>query len=162
MADGKQSGSARKGGPSATVPVRATETAAGVSRGRILVVDDVEDNRDLYATYFEHWGFETEQACDGEDALAKITKSPPDVVIMDLSMPNLDGWEATRLVKSNPRTTRVIVIVVTGTAMRGNLEAARAAGADEVCSKPCLPKELLARVEHHLAMRSRNLHRRRV
>ena len=154
MADGKQPGSAGERGPGGAVPVRATETAAGASRGRVLVVDDVEDNRDLYATYLEHWGFETDQASDGEEALAKITKAPPDVVIMDLSMPHLDGWEATRLIKSNPRTTHVIVIVVTGTATDGKLEAARAAGADDVCSKPCLPRELLVRVERHLAMRA--------
>ncbi len=121
----------------------------------MLVVDDVEDNRDLYATYLEHCGFRADQACDGEEALAKITREPPDVVIMDLSMPNLDGWEATRLVKSNPRTRHVIVIVVTGNATDGNMAAARAAGADEVCTKPCLPRDLLAHVERHLAARGR-------
>ena len=154
MADGKQSGSPRTGAD-AVVPVRGSEPEVGGARGRLLVVDDIEDNRDLYATYFEHWGFHADQACDGEEALAKIAKDPPDVVIMDLSMPNVDGWEATRLVKSNPRTTHVIVIVVTGNATEANMAAARAAGADDVCTKPCLPKELLARVERHLARRDR-------
>lgn len=116
----------------------------------MLVVDDVEDNRDLYATYFEHWGFEAEQACDGEEALAMIAKRTPDVVIMDLSMPKLDGWEATRLIKSNPRTTHVLVVVVTGNTTPANLEAARAAGADEVFAKPCLPRDLLDRVHRRL------------
>ena len=159
MADGKQPGSARQRGTEATVPVRGNVTGANTNtntkRERVLVVDDVEDNRDLYATYFEHWGFDTDQACDGEEALAKVTKEPPDVVIMDLSMPNLDGWEATRLIKSNPRTTHVIVIVVTGNSTERNMASARAAGANEVCSKPCLPKDLLARVEQHLAVRAR-------
>lgn len=135
--------------------VRASETEGTSRRPFVLVVDDVEDNRDLYATYFEHSGFRTAQATDGEEALAKIAKEPPDVVIMDLSMPNLDGWEATRLIKSNPRTRHMVVIVVTGNATDANLTAARAAGADDVCTKPCLPRVLLARVEEHLATRLR-------
>ena len=126
-----------------------------MNAGRVLVVDDVEDNRDLYATYFEHCGYRTDQASDGEDALAKIARNVPDVVVMDLSMPKLDGWEATRLIKSNPRTTHVIVIVVTGNSMEANMAAARAAGADDVFTKPCLPKDLLATVERHLASRRR-------
>ncbi|MBX3264264.1 MAG: response regulator, partial [Labilithrix sp.] len=91
--------------------------------------------------------------CDGEEALAKIAKQPPDVVIMDLSMPKLDGWEATRLIKSNPRTTHVLVVVVTGNTTPANLEAARAAGADEVCAKPCLPRDLLDCVRRRLDTR---------
>ena len=154
MADGKQPGTPRAG-LDAVQPVRASEPDASGERGRVLVVDDVEDNRDLYATYLEHCGFRADQACDGEEALAKITREPPDVVIMDLSMPNLDGWEATRLVKSNPRTRHVIVIVVTGNATDGNMAAARAAGADEVCTKPSMPRALRAHVERHLAARGR-------
>ena len=123
----------------------------------MLVVDDVEDNRDLYATYFEHSGFRAQEACDGEEALALIAQDVPDVVIMDLAMPTLDGWEATRLIKTNPRTANVIVIVVTGTASHDNLERARAAGANEVCMKPCLPRELLEVVVRLLDERERRL-----
>ncbi|MDF2693569.1 MAG: response regulator [Labilithrix sp.] len=122
---------------------------------RVLVVDDVEDNRDLYATYFEHLGFLAEQACDGEEALAKIAESIPDVVIMDLSMPRLDGWEATRMIKADPRTRQVVVVVVTGNTTSANLEAAHAAGADEVCAKPCIPRDLLAVVRRRLEARRR-------
>lgn len=121
----------------------------------VLVVDDVEDNRELYATFFEYAGYRVDQAADGEEALSKIARDQPDVVLMDLSMPTLDGWEATRLIKSNPRTNAIIVLVVTGFAMRNDLDRARAAGADDVCTKPCLPKDLVARVESLLARRAR-------
>lgn len=152
MLDGKPRAARRDQG-AAGASARETGSRRRVEPRSVLVVDDVEDNRDLYATYFEHWGFDAEQACDGEEALAKIAKQPPDVVIMDLSMPKLDGWEATRLIKSNPRTTHVLVVVVTGNTTPANLEAARAAGADEVCAKPCLPRDLLDCVRRRLDTR---------
>ena len=116
-------------------------------RPRVVVVDDVEDNRDVYAVYFEHAGFEVAQACNGEEALASVARQKPDAVVMDLSMPGLDGWETTRLIKSNPRTKDVVVIVVTGLATVDDTQRARAAGADEVCTKPCLPDALLAKLK---------------
>lgn len=131
------------------------EAADGERRPFVLVVDDVEDNRELYATFFRYAGYRVDQASDGEQALSKIAHDPPDLVIMDLSMPNLDGWEATRLIKSNPRTKAIFVLVVTGFAMRRDLERALAAGADEVCTKPCLPKDLVARVDALLARGTR-------
>ncbi len=151
MADGKQPAPPGEHGREADAVVRGIGTLA--KRGRVLVVDDMEDNRDLYATFLEHCGFETDQAVNGEDALAKITEEPPDVVVMDLAMPKLDGWQATRLVKANPNTAHVIVIVVTGNATESNISAAHAAGADAVCRKPCLPKDLLATIEKHLKVR---------
>jgi CheY-like chemotaxis protein len=134
--------------------VRTSDAPGGPS---VLVVDDVEDNRDLYATYFEHSGFRASEARDGEEALAIIAQDMPDVVIMDLAMPRLDGWEATRLIKSNPRTAQIIVIVVTGTASNENLERARAAGANEVCTKPCLPRDLMGIVRTLLDERERRI-----
>jgi CheY-like chemotaxis protein len=111
-----------------------------------LIADDVEDNRDLYATYFESSGFDVYRASDGEEVLACIARRKPDVVVLDLSMPNIDGWEATRLIKANAQTRDVLVVVVTGRATHDDLTRARAVGADEVLTKPCLPQELLARV----------------
>lgn len=113
---------------------------------RVVVVDDVDDNRDVYAVYFEHAGFEVEEASNGEEVLTCVARRKPDVVIMDLFMPGVDGWEATRLIKSNPRTKSVVVIVVTGHATIDDIQRARAAGADDVCAKPCLPDALLAKV----------------
>jgi two-component system, cell cycle response regulator DivK len=139
--------------PAHVTEVRETERgAADAERSPfVLVVDDVEDNRELYATFFTYAGYRAEQASDGEEALSKIARERPDVVLMDLSMPNVDGWEATRLIKSNPRTKGIIVVVVTGFATRDDLDRARAAGADDVCTKPCLPKDLVARVAKLLA-----------
>ncbi|HVH46937.1 MAG TPA: response regulator [Labilithrix sp.] len=164
MADGKRAPARRSSGQQESHRVRvngasaSTEKSGSVAKAetlRVLVVDDVEDNRDLYATYFEHWGFIADQACDGEEALAKIAKRAPDVVIIDLTMPNMDGWEATRLIKSNPRTAHVIVVVVTAAASTTHLDRARAAGADEICMKPCLPKALLEIVQARLSRRQR-------
>jgi CheY-like chemotaxis protein len=128
-----------------------SERATDVRRRRVvLIVDDFEDNREMYASYFEAMGYRVVQASDGEEALNVIAREPPDVVVMDLSMPRLDGWEATRLIKSNPRTAKIIVVVVTGFSTRNDLARARAAGANEVCTKPCTPSELLSKVEAHL------------
>jgi len=109
---------------------------------KILVVDDVEDTRLLYSSYLTYAGLSVQEAGDGEEALAILAKSPPDLVVMDLAMPRLDGWESTRRIKSDPRTKDVGVIVVTSNAMADQLASARAAGADEVLTKPCLPEVL--------------------
>jgi len=104
--------------------------------------------------YFEAMGYRVAQATDGEEALSIVARDPPDAIVMDLSMPRLDGWEATRLVKSNPRTKHVVVLVVTGFATRTDIDRARAAGADEVFTKPCTPKDLFAEVERLLSRRA--------
>jgi two-component system, cell cycle response regulator DivK len=111
--------------------------------------------RELYASYFSFVGYRVDQAADGEEALSKVARDPPDLVLMDLSMPRLDGWEATRLLKSNPRTKGIAILILTGFAMRTDLERARAAGADDTLTKPALPKDVLDRVES-LIKRSKN------
>lgn len=114
---------------------------------RILIVDDLADNRELYATYFQLEGFDVDLACDGEDALRKVDAVMPDVIVMDLSMPVLDGWEATRRLKANPRTGHIPIVVVTAIHEELELARAKAAGANVICRKPCLPSELGARVD---------------
>lgn len=105
----------------------------------ILLVDDAEDNRALYAEYFAHQHWRVVQAVDGEHALLKVASLMPDVVVMDLAMPVVDGWEATRNIKAHPRTKHIPVICITGHASAENLERARDAGADAVLVKPCPP-----------------------
>jgi two-component system cell cycle response regulator len=83
---------------------------------RILVVDDFADARDLLSTYLASRGFETEEAVDGEDAIARALERPPDVILMDIAMPKMDGVEATERLKADPRTAHVPVIAVTGQA----------------------------------------------
>lgn len=108
----------------------------------VLVVDDVEDNRNIYATYLTHQGFHVEQAVDGEDALAKIAAAKPDVIVMDLTMPVLDGWEATRRIKADAATNDIVVIALTGHVYGESLRRAEEAGADAVLTKPCTPEAL--------------------
>jgi two-component system, cell cycle response regulator DivK len=113
---------------------------------RVLVVDDVEDNREIYVASFRHAGFDVEEAVDGSQALDIVKRWRPDAVIMDLAMPKLDGWSATRMIKTSSRAKKPVVIVVTGHVTTGDLDRARATGADEICSKPCLPQDLIAKV----------------
>ena len=110
---------------------------------RVLVADDFADTRELYASTFADAGYEVEQAENGQEALDAIARHRPAAVVMDLSMPVLDGWEATKRIKTDPTTRDVIVIAVTGHATKFGLQRATDAGADAVVAKPCLPSELL-------------------
>ncbi len=110
----------------------------------MLVVDDFADNRELYASALADAGYPVEQAENGQEALDFIGAHRPAVVVMDLSMPVLDGWEATKRIKSDPATADVVVIALTGHATNFGLQRAKEAGADAVLTKPCLPQDLLA------------------
>jgi len=115
-----------------------------IGHGRLaLVVDDSEDNREIYASYLAHHGFRVDEARDGSHALEKIEQELPDVIVMDLAMPVLDGWEATRRLKSDERTKGVVIVVVTGHAFGEALRRASDSGADAVLTKPCRPQEVL-------------------
>jgi two-component system, cell cycle response regulator DivK len=113
---------------------------------RILIVDDLADNRELYATYFQLEGFDVDVAADGEEALRRVDAVMPDIIVMDLAMPMLDGWETTRRIKTNPRTRSIPIVILTAVHEELELARARAAGADVICRKPCLPSELGERI----------------
>jgi len=110
----------------------------------VLVVDDNEDNREIYATMLRHAGFEVEVACDGEEALAVARRFLPEVVIMDLGMPVMDGWEAIKALRADPDTKHAYVVVVSGFADSRSRARATEAGCDEFLAKPCLPRDLTA------------------
>jgi len=112
------------------------------SRGLILVVDDVADNRDIYTQYLVHEGFQVALAGDGQEALDKANQLAPDLIVMDLSLPVMDGWEATRRLKQNSITKRIPVIALTAHAQDGVAETANEAGCDYFLTKPCPPDEL--------------------
>jgi CheY-like chemotaxis protein len=95
-----------------------------------------------------------EQAANGQEAVDMATKLLPDVVVMDLSLPVMDGWEATRRLKSDARTRRIPVIALTGHALAGHSKGARDAGCDDFLAKPCLPETLVEKVEELLAPRA--------
>jgi two-component system, HptB-dependent secretion and biofilm response regulator len=120
---------------------------------RVLIVDDIEDNREMYALTFASAGYEVDVAREGEEALARARVAPPDIVVMDLAMPGLDGWETTRALKKAEKG--VVIIVVTGHATDEGLERARREGADDVYVKPCLPHVLLAKAAALLAARQK-------
>jgi CheY-like chemotaxis protein len=113
----------------------------------VLVVDDFEDNRAMYAEFLTYSGFRVEQASNGEEAVELTQRLKPDVVVMDLSLPIMDGWEATRRLKANESTKHIPVIALTGHALAGHSRGAREAGCDAFLAKPCLPEKLVAKVE---------------
>lgn len=120
-------------------------------RPLVLVVDDMEDGRDICAEYLAFRGFGVATAEDGHEALAKCASLLPDVILMDLSLPGMDGWEATRRLKQDDRTKHIRVIALTAHALPSAHERARAAGCDAVVTKPVLPQELILEVERQLA-----------
>ena len=111
------------------------------------MVDDFEDNRAMYAEYLAHSGYRVEQAANGEEAVEITRRLKPDVVVMDLSLPIMDGWEATRQLKAEEGTRHIPVIALTGHALAGHSRGAREAGCDAFLAKPCLPEKLVAKVE---------------
>jgi CheY-like chemotaxis protein len=118
----------------------------------ILIVDDFDDNRSMYVEYLESHGFRVAEAADGAEAIARTVELLPSVVVMDLSLPVLDGWEATRRLKADPRTKHIRVIALTGHAEAVHAKKARAAGCDDFVAKPCLPEQLLGKVREHAAL----------
>jgi CheY-like chemotaxis protein len=120
------------------------EAKAGAEKGPlVLIVDDVQDNRTVYVLFLKFSGFRVAEAGDGVEALRQAETLQPDAIVMDLSLPVMDGWEATRRLRRDPRTKRIPVIVLTGHALPEHAQAAREAGCDLVITKPCLPDQLL-------------------
>jgi two-component system cell cycle response regulator DivK len=136
---------------SAARPAAKVSTASAGKPALILVVDDFADNRDMYARFLEFSGFRAETAATGEEALEKAFALRPDLVVMDLSLPGLDGWEATRRLKRDERTKHTPVVAVTGHAFTGSEKSATDAGCDGYISKPCLPADLLLEIRRVLA-----------
>ena len=110
---------------------------------RILVVEDIELNRDLLVQLLEN-DYEVVTANDGAAGIAAAEELHPDVILMDLSLPVIDGWEATRRIKANCELKTIPVIAVTAHAMQGDAESARAAGCDDYLTKPVDEDLLLA------------------
>jgi two-component system, cell cycle response regulator DivK len=124
-----------------------SSVSSGPDVPMILVVDDTLDARELYAEYLRIAGLRAEVAEDGYEAVAKATELLPSVIIMDLAMPRMDGWEATRRLKANPLTRNIPVIALTGHVIERSRERAIEAGADGYLTKPCFPDSLLAEVQ---------------
>ena len=117
---------------------------------RILVVEDHEENRRLLRDLLTVNGYELIEAVDGEEGVQRAESERPDLILMDVQLPVLDGYEATRRIKANPALRTIPIVVVTSYALSGDDAKARAAGADAYVTKPFSPRQLLATIREHL------------
>ncbi|MBX3469612.1 MAG: response regulator [Planctomycetes bacterium] len=124
-----------------------------MTRARLLLVEDDAMSRDMLQRRLERRGYEVVLATNGEEAVAAARVAAPDLVLMDLSLPLLDGWSATRALKADAATRAVPVIALTAHAMKGEEEKALAAGCDDFDTKPVDLTRLLGKVEALLARR---------
>jgi CheY-like chemotaxis protein len=112
----------------------------------VLLAEDFEDARELYRDYLEFSGFCVKTARNGREAIDQAIALMPDLILMDASMPVLDGWQATKQLKANPATQHIPVLALTAHAFDDARQEAQAAGCDGFVTKPCLPDDLVDRV----------------
>jgi len=117
---------------------------------RILVVEDQEDNRQIIRDMLTATDYEIMEAESGEEALEAVAKQRPDLILMDIQLPGMDGYEATRRIKADPALRSIPIIAVTSFALSGEEQKARAAGCDEYVPKPYSPRQLLAKIRQYL------------
>jgi two-component system cell cycle response regulator DivK len=116
----------------------------------ILAVEDQEDNMQILRDMLTSAGYEIVEAVNGEQALAAVAKQRPDLILMDIQLPIMDGYEATRRIKADPALRSIPIIAVTSHALSGGEEKARAAGCDDFVPKPYSPRQLLAKIRQYL------------
>jgi CheY-like chemotaxis protein len=119
---------------------RKEERRSKPSTVHVLLVDDAPDTRWMYGRYFEYSGLDVTTASDGMEALRSIDSRRPDVIVLDLAMPLITGWDVIRELRASPMTRAVPIIALSG---QDATESALAAGADSYCAKPCTPADLL-------------------
>jgi CheY-like chemotaxis protein len=126
--------------------VRSASGRSKAQRPLVLVVDDFTDGRELVAEILGHAGYRTEEAATGPEALSKARELIPDLILLDLSLPGLDGWEITRRLRADEATRGIRIVALTAHATRQPIERARAVGCDAVLTKPCVPDALIEQV----------------
>jgi CheY-like chemotaxis protein len=112
----------------------------------VLLAEDFEDARELYRDYLEFSGFTVHTVANGRDAIDQALALLPDIILMDASMPVLDGWQATREIKTHPNTKHIPILALTAHAFEDAKQEARAVGCDGFVTKPCLPDDLVSEV----------------
>jgi len=122
-------------------------------KNRILIADDNEPNRELLDAYLSGVDCETQIAVDGQDVLDKLASFTPDLILLDIMMPKLSGFEVCKQIKDNPKTSQVMILMVTALNELGDIERAVAAGTDDFLSKPVNQIELVKRVENMLKLK---------
>jgi len=118
----------------------------------VLVVEDYQDAREMYAAYLQFSGYRVAEATNGIEAIEKANQLMPDIILMDLALPKMDGWEATRRLKLAEQTRHIPIVALTGHALAGHAEGARQAGCDAFVTKPCLPDALVAEIKRMLGL----------
>jgi two-component system, cell cycle response regulator DivK len=118
---------------------------------RILIIDDQEDLRGVLRDLLSGSGYAVVEAADGRDGVAKAKSERPDLILMDIQLPLVDGYEATRQIKADPTLAKTPVIAVSSFAMKGDEEKARAAGCDHYVTKPYSPLQLLRTIQGYLS-----------
>lgn len=119
---------------------------------RILVVEDTEDNRQIVRDLLTSVGYTLIEAVTGEEGVAFAAREIPDLILMDIQLPVLDGYEATRQIKANPALAHIPIIAVTSYALSGDEAKTKAAGCDAYIAKPYSPRQLLAMVRKYLPL----------
>jgi two-component system, cell cycle response regulator DivK len=122
----------------------------GVRMKKILVVEDDHDTRMIWGTILEHHGYTVNVATDGPEGVRLAQEQPPDLIIMNLSMPKLDGISATALLRQDPRTRAIPIIACTGFVREDGEDQAEDAGVDAYLEKPCEPSRVVAEVERFI------------
>jgi CheY-like chemotaxis protein len=119
----------------------------------VLLVEDNEDNRIVYSTILQHFGYRVMEALNGEEGIAKARAEKPDLILMDISIPIIDGWEATQVLKRDPDTRHIPIIALTAHALASDREKAMEVGCDSYLAKPCEPKAVVSEVQKFLGKR---------
>ena len=113
---------------------------------KLLLVEDNEDNRVIYSTVLRHLGYEVVEAQDGVQAVDLARSELPDLILMDISIPRMDGWEATRVLRSDPKTREIPIVALTAHALADDRERASEVGFSSYLAKPIEPKVVVAEV----------------
>jgi CheY-like chemotaxis protein len=137
------------------IPLRPVDAPQGPL---VLVVDDYDDAREMYAESLLVSGFRVAEAADGAKAVELARSLSPDVILMDLSLPGVDGWEATRQLKADARTQHIPVVALTGHALSSAIDAAREAGCDRFVVKPALPEVVIDEVRRAISKKEAPVH----
>jgi two-component system, cell cycle response regulator DivK len=119
---------------------------------RIMVVEDQEDNRQILRDLLGNNGYDLIEAWDGETALTTVASQRPDLILMDIQLPGIDGYEVTRRIKADPALRAIPIIAVTSYALSGDAEKAFEAGCDAYVTKPFSPRQLLAKIREYLPL----------
>lgn len=142
-----------------TMASTQTRETGGAAKDRrsllVLVVDDFQDGREMCAEYLSFVGYRIAEAASGYEALSRAHELAPDVILMDLSLPGIDGWEATRRLKADPETRHIPIVALTAHALPGDAERARRVGCDAFVTKPCFLDGLLEQIQRVTHARTR-------